>query len=115
MSSIVSWKQTLFFLSMDWSLESISWMVTRPGKLTVCELENGHRNSEFYHEKWVGFPVRYVKLPEGNHQWIKTLLNIPCLDGRLRGEIAASSHADDLGFGADDLVGLRNPFWVDGL
>ena len=26
------------------------------GKLTVCELENSHRNSGFTHEKWVDFP-----------------------------------------------------------
>ena len=27
----------------------VRWPATRPGKLTVCELENGHRNCEFSH------------------------------------------------------------------
>ena len=37
--------------------------------LVICyiAIENHHRNSEFSHEKWWIFPVRYVKLPEGNH------------------------------------------------
>ena len=43
-----------------WSLSSVSQLalryLTRPGKLTVCELENGHRNREFSHEKHGGFP-----------------------------------------------------------
>ena len=32
------------------------------GKQTVCDIEHGHRNSEFSHEKWVDFPVRYVNV-----------------------------------------------------
>jgi hypothetical protein len=34
--------------------------LTRPGKLTKSYGLNGHRNSEFSHEKWDNFPVRYV-------------------------------------------------------
>ena len=47
----------------------IEFMVLSPYPLVICyiAIENHHRNSEFSHEKWWIFPVRYVKLPEGNH------------------------------------------------
>ena len=41
--------------------------LTRPGKLTKSELENGHRNSEFSHENGGSFHS-YVSLPEGTLQ-----------------------------------------------
>ena len=38
---------------------------TRPGQLTVCELENGHWNGGFTHQKW-WFSIVNVSLPEGS-------------------------------------------------
>ena len=37
-------------------------------------MENHHFSSEISHEKWWIFPVRYVKLPEGNHVFHPSLM-----------------------------------------
>ena len=48
---------------------------TRPGKQTVCELEHGHRNSGFSHQKKVIFHS-YLSFPEGNEsQYVDWLIS----------------------------------------
>ena len=50
-------------ICLQWWLPAASWshgQKVPSGKLTVCELENGHRNGGFSHRKWWCFIVMLV-------------------------------------------------------